>query len=44
MKKPVIFFDWDGTLCDSMQLCIEENRSTLLLLEMPNQPDEVLRQ
>ena len=43
MKKPVIFFDWDGTLCDSMQLCIEENRTTLRLLELPDQPDEVLR-
>ncbi|MBQ3157335.1 MAG: HAD family hydrolase [Clostridia bacterium] len=43
MKKPVIFFDWDGTLCDSMQLCIEENRSTLRLLGLPDQPDEVLR-
>lgn len=44
MKKPVIFFDWDGTLCDSMQLCIEENRNTLRLLGLPDQPDEVLRQ
>lgn len=43
MKKPVIFFDWDGTLCDSMQLCIEENRNTLRLLGLPDQPDEVLR-
>ena len=44
MKKPVIFFDWDGTLCDSMQLCIEENRNTLRLLGLPDQPDAVLRQ
>ena len=43
MSKPVIFFDWDGTLCDSMQLCIEENRTTLRLLGLPDQPDEVLR-
>ena len=43
LKKPVIFFDWDGTLCDSMQLCIEENRNTLRLLCLPDQPDEVLR-
>ena len=43
MSKPVIFFDWDGTLCDSMQLCIEENRNTLRLLGLPDQPDEVLR-
>lgn len=44
MKKPVIFFDWDGTLCDSMQLCIEENRNTLHILGLPDQPDEILRQ
>ena len=43
MIKNVIFFDWDGTLCDSMQLCIEENRNTLRLLGLPDQPDEVLR-
>ncbi len=43
MTKPVIFFDWDGTLCDSMQLCIEENRTTLRLLGLPDQPEEVLR-
>lgn len=24
MKKPVIFFDWDGTIADSMPLCIGE--------------------
>ncbi len=44
MKKPVIFFDWDGTLCDSMELCIRENRDTLLTMGLPDQPDEVLRQ
>ncbi len=43
MKKPVIFFDWDGTLCDSMELCIQENRAALLSLGLPDQPDEVLR-
>ena len=43
MNRPVIFFDWDGTLCDSMQLCVEENRTTLRLLGLPDQPDEVLR-
>lgn len=41
--KPVIFFDWDGTLCDSMDLCIEENRTTLLKMGLPDLPDEVLR-
>ena len=24
--KPVIFFDWDGTLADSMNLCVAEIR------------------
>ncbi len=42
MKKPVIFFDWDGTLCDSMALCIRENRNALLEMGLPDQPDEVL--
>lgn len=42
--KPVICFDWDGTLCDSMSLCINENRTTLARLGLPPQPDEVLRQ
>ena len=41
--KPVILFDWDGTLCDSMTLCIEENRTTLRKMGLPDQPDEVLR-
>lgn len=41
--KPVIFFDWDGTLCDSMQLCIEENRATLAAMGLPDQPEDVLR-
>ena len=41
--RPVIFFDWDGTLCDSMDLCIQENRNTLLQMGLPDQPDEVLR-
>lgn len=41
--KPVICFDWDGTLCDSMQLCIEENRSTLADMGLPPKPEAVLR-
>ena len=41
--KPVICFDWDGTLCDSMELCIQENRTTLLKMGLPDQPDKVLR-
>lgn len=43
MKKPVICFDWDGTLCDSMQLCIHENRMVLERLGLPAVPEETLR-
>ena len=43
MKKPVICFDWDGTLCDSMRLCVEELRLTLRRMGLPDQLDEVLR-
>lgn len=42
MAKPVICFDWDGTLCDSMRLCVEELRLTLRRMGLPAQPDEVL--
>lgn len=41
--KPVIYFDWDGTLCDSMDLCVQENRMTLLKMGLPDLPDEVIR-
>ena len=43
MKKPVIFFDWDGTLCDSMALCIHENRMALERLGLPAVPEATLR-
>ena len=43
MAKPVICFDWDGTLADSMQLCVEELRLTLTRMGLPVPPDEVLR-
>ena len=43
MAKPVICFDWDGTLCDSMGLCVEELRLTLRRMGLPGQPEEVLR-
>ena len=41
--KPVICFDWDGTLADSMQLCVEELRLALTRMGLPVPPDEVLR-
>ena len=43
MTRPVICFDWDGTICDSMTLCIEELRLTLTRMGLPVPPDEVLR-
>ena len=41
--KPVIIFDWDGTLCDSMALCIHENRMALERLGLPAVPEATLR-
>ncbi len=41
--KPIICFDWDGTIADSMDLCIAEVREALLSLGLPDQPDENLR-
>ena len=43
MKQSVICFDWDGTLADSMRLCVEEVRLTLQRMGLPVLPDEVLR-
>ena len=42
--KPVIFFDWDGTLADSMNLCVAEIRQALITMHLPDLPDDVLRQ
>ena len=42
-RKPIIFFDWDGTLCDSMNLCIHENRMTLERMGLPAVPEATLR-
>ena len=43
MKKPLICFDWDGTLCDSMELCIHENRMVLERLGLPLVDESILR-
>ncbi len=32
--KPVIFFDWDGTLADSMNLCVAEIRQALITMRL----------
>lgn len=42
--RPIIYFDWDGTLADSMDLCIAECREALLDMGLPNLPDDVIRQ
>lgn len=39
----LICFDWDGTVADSMPLCIEECRKALLHFGLPDLPDETLR-
>ena len=42
-SKPLICFDWDGTLCDSMELCIQENRMVLERLGLPPVDEATLR-
>ena len=43
-KRPVIFFDWDGTLADSMPLCIAEVRLALERMNMPERPEALIAQ
>lgn len=43
MNKPIIFFDWDGTLANSMALCIGEVRLTLERMGLPPVPEDILR-
>lgn len=33
--RPVIYFDWDGTLCDSMDLCCEEIAVAMAQMGLP---------
>ncbi len=42
MKRPVIFFDWDGTIADSMPLCIGEITLALERMGLPVPPVETL--
>lgn len=42
MKRPVIFFDWDGTLADSMALCVAEIRAALERMGLPPLPESRL--
>lgn len=42
--KNAICFDWDGTLADSMNLCMTEVAETLRRMGLPVPPEDVLRQ
>ena len=42
MKRPVIFFDWDGTIADSMPLCVGEITLALERMGLPVPPVETL--
>lgn len=42
--KTVIFFDWDGTLADSMPLCMEQIRRALAELNLPPKTNDQLAQ
>lgn len=37
--KPIIYFDWDGTLADSMPLCLEEVKRALEIMGLPALPE-----
>lgn len=41
--KPTIYFDWDGTIADSMPLCVGEVAGALRRMGLPVPPEEVLR-
>ena len=43
-NRSVIFFDWDGTLADSMPLCLAEIRLALERMGMPALPEALLAQ
>lgn len=42
-QRPVILFDWDGTLADSMNLCVEGVRGALEKLGLPPVSEEMMR-
>ena len=42
-QKPVIIFDWDGTIADSMDLCVEEVRRALEDLKLPPVSEALMR-
>ena len=42
-QRRLICFDWDGTLADSMNLCVQEIRLALERCGLPPVPEEVIR-
>ena len=43
MRKPAVFFDWDGTLADSMELCVREIQTALREMGHSPVPEAVIR-
>ena len=43
MSRPAIYFDWDGTIADSMPVCIGEIRLALERMGLPDLPDSLIR-
>lgn len=43
MEGDLICFDWDGTLADSMAMCVAENAETLRRMGLPVPPEATLR-
>ncbi len=41
--KPVIFFDWDGTIVDSMDLCVQGVLVTMRKMGLPEPPIELCK-
>ncbi len=41
--KPTIYFDWDGTIADSMPLCVGGVAETLRRMGLPVPAEEILR-
>lgn len=43
MQRPVIYFDWDGTIADSMPLCVGEIALAYERMGLPAPPVELMR-
>ncbi|MBR1565273.1 MAG: HAD family hydrolase [Oscillospiraceae bacterium] len=40
--RPIVFFDWDGTIADSMPLCFAEVRAAIRKMGLPMPSDELI--